>query len=352
MNNRTKILGWDLGGAHLKAVLVDAQGVALHAVQLPCPLWRGLEFLQHAISEVLEEVEVAEVRHAVTMTGELADIFFSRAEGVRQLSRLMFQRFGSDAVRVYAGPEGFVDEASVERHLASIASANWHASASFLASAVADGLLIDIGSTTTDIIPLQHGAPRSMAMDDAGRMRYDELVYTGVVRTAVMAVTRRVPFDGAWQGVAAELFATMADVYRLTGDLPEGCDMADTADGAGKSIEESARRLARMVGRDLEDATIAEWRTLAAAIKSQQMAMLTEAVERQYSRGLLGERSAVIGAGTGRFLARELARRMELPYRDAAEFVEALPAVHDWSVICLPAYAVAREAMREGAWRS
>ena len=340
MNSVT--LGWDLGGAHVKAVLLDADGSALHAMQAPCPLWRGMSHLEVAIDAVLDTFSRPVARHAVTMTGELADIFSSRHEGVHSLASAMHDRFSRQGIHFYAARHGFIPYEDVNAHSADIASANWHASASFVAGNIADALLIDVGSTTSDLVVLHDGRAAVLAYSDAERMRHEELIYTGVIRTPVMAVVRQVPFDGAWQGVAAEHFATMADVYRLTVDLTEACDMAETADGAGKSLEDSARRLARMVGRDLADAGLLQWRALALAIKSAQLRTLQQAAERAYSRGLLAEDAPLVGAGAGRFLVRELARNMARPYRDVAEWVTAEANVADWAVTCLPAYAVAR----------
>ncbi len=349
MNSVT--LGWDLGGAHVKAVLLDADGVAVQAVQTPCPLWRGMEHLALALDAVMGTLGRPVSRHAVTMTGELADIFSSRDEGVQQLSDAMINRFGARHVRIYAGRHGFVSQADIPTYLADIASANWHASASFLATQIDHALLMDVGSTTSDLVVLHQGRAAVCAYSDAERMRHDELIYTGVIRTPVMAVAHRVPFDGAWQGVAAEHFATMADVYRLTGDLPEGCDMAETADGAGKSLEESARRLARMVGRDFSDASLNQWRTLALAIKSRQLHKLEAGVERALSRGLLPEGAPLLGAGAGRFVVSELARNMGREYRDVSEWVMASPSAADWAVTCLPAYAVARLGVSGQTWQ-
>src|ERR1019366_4686400 len=105
-----------------------------------------------------------------------------------------------------------------------------------------------------------------------------------------------------WKGVAAEYFATMGDVYRLTGELAEAHDMADTADGAGKTPEDSARRLARMVGRDLRDASMQDWRRLAAAFRHAQLLLLQDAVQRAISRGLIVDDAPLVGAGAGGFL--------------------------------------------------
>jgi probable H4MPT-linked C1 transfer pathway protein len=344
-----KTLGWDLGGAHLKAVLVDVDGCALAAVQHACPLWRGIAHLEQSVASVLAAVDGASLRHAVTMTGELADIFPDRDAGVARLAQYMAERLPAHATRIYAGRDSFVAAADIRPHAAAIASANWHASAAFLA-AQGDALFIDIGSTTADLIPLLQGQPAARGYSDAERLQHEELVYTGVVRTPVMAVAQQVPFDGAWQRLAAEHFATMGDVYRLTGELSAAFDHAETADGSGKTLPDSARRLARMLGRELAEADMESWRRLAYALRAQQLASLQRALERVLSRGLLADSAPLLGAGAGRFLVRELALRMRRPYRDATELVSAVPAAVDGVGVCLPAYAVARLAQQDGAW--
>lgn len=348
MNNKLPLtLGWDLGGAHLKAALVDADGRALRVFQQPCPLWRGSAHLEQAIAAVMAGLGDSPLRHTVTMTGELADIFPSRGEGVAHLTQLMADRLGDADLLIYAGRSGLVATHAVLEHLADIASANWHASAAFLAARGAQGLFIDVGSTTADLVVLHHGQLATRGYSDAERMRYDELVYTGAIRMPVMAVAQQLPFSGEWQRLAAEHFATMADVYRLTGELPESYDMADTADGGEKTPQASARRLARMVGRDLQDAPMPQWRQLAFAVRSQQLHLLQFAVERTLSHALLDDEAPLIGAGAGRFLVRELASRLGRKYRDASEWVTAVPETAEWAGICLPAYAVAWLARNE-----
>lgn len=342
------VVGWDVGGAHLKAALLNTRGAALQVWQLPCPLWQGLDALHQAVAAVLPQIGQAPLCHAITMTGELADIFPNRNTGVRQIADVMLQHLG-DAVRFYAGGQGFVTAAALGPYAAAIASANWLASAQFLASQVQSGLLVDIGSTTADLVPLADGKPCHRGTTDAERMHYEELVYTGVVRTALMALGPRIPFAGEWQPLAAEYFATTADVYRLTGDLLAADDMASTADGGGKTIEDSARRLARMLGRDLDDAPPAAWVTLAHAFKQQQIERLQYAVQRCFSRNIIDAQAPIIGAGAGRFLVRELARRLERPYLDATELLDAqMDDARRVAGVCLPAYAVARLALDAG----
>ena len=337
-------VGWDVGGAHLKAALLDAQGSALEVVQVTCPLWQGLVKLEQAVSQIMVHLEKHLARpplhHAVTMTGELADIFKDRSSGVIEIADLMSQRLPGK-VSFYAGAAGFVPIADVAYHTTQIASANWLASAAFVAR-YHDGLFIDIGSTTADFVLLAQATPQPRGLNDATRMQYDELVYTGAVRTPLMAVSQRAPFAGEWVNVAAEYFATTADIYRLTGELDESADMTNTADGAGKTSEDSARRLARMVGADLGDATMFAWVELAHSFKQAQINQLQQAALRHFSRGLTAVDAPIIGAGVGSFLARAIALQLNRPYIEASSLIHATTQhAKQWAAHCLPAYAVA-----------
>jgi len=285
------------------------------------------------------------------MTGELADIFSDRRDGVLRLTATVAQRLAPENMTIYAGRRGFVSTDQADESAADVASANWLASAEFIAAQVPEGLLVDIGTTTTDMLAIHQGKVVPCGFSDAERLRTQELVYTGVVRTPVMAVVNRIPFAGEWQGVAAEYFATMSDVYRLTGELTEAHDMADTADGAGKTPEDSARRLARMVGRDLQDAPMQDWRRLAAAFRHAQLQLLQDAVQRAISRGLIADDAPLVGAGAGRFLVRQLALQYGRNYVDMADLVHGDPEARQWAAVCTPAYAVAWLAARSMPWR-
>ena len=225
-------IGWDIGGAHLKAVRLDKAGCKV--VQLACPLWQGLQYLEGAVAEALKTLGDSQ-HHAITMTGELADIFPNRHQGVMQISQTMQKLLPRKDLKFY-GSSGFVTPNEVEANTHRIASANWLASAQFVAGKQADGVLVDVGSTTSDIVALQNGQSKPRGFSDAERLTSDTLIYTGVVRTPVMAVVQRVPFNGQMQRIAAEHFATMADVYRLIVKLPAKHDLVETADGQGNHL--------------------------------------------------------------------------------------------------------------------
>lgn len=345
------IIGWDLGGAHLKAARVDASGAARKVVQLPCRLWMGIGELERAIDTAFEELGPCP-RHAVTMTGELADLFANRKAGVTGLTAALRRRLSGASMLVYAGPKGFVSPATAWRLYDSVASANFLASAEAIAATVPEALFIDLGSTTADLIPIRGGAPRPTGLTDFERLASDELVYTGVARTPVMAVALEAPVAGAWRGMMAEYFATMADIHRLTGHLPRGADLMPTADNRSRSTEDSARRLARMVGADADAHPRAVWVDLARFLAGRQLAQLERAARRVLVESGISGDAPVIGAGVGRFLVKRLAALLGRPYRDAGTFLSTTAGLRDSVARCLPAVAVAVLAARRKAWRT
>lgn len=339
------VLGWDIGGAHLKVAAVDRKGRVVQVQQLPCPLWLGLEHLDHAISVALAEMPRARL-HAVTMTGELTDFFRSRAQGVKTIIARFAMQAPVGRTYIYAGPAGFLTPQNAVQRTDAVASANWAASAQLVASLLPDALFVDIGSTTTDLVPIRGGVLMIRGFSDADRLACEELVYTGVVRTPLMALADRIPFDGQWIPAMAEYFATTADVYRLTGELPEGADQLPAADNGGKSVRDSARRLARMIGRDLESAPLAQWKRCARHLADLQLWQIRQACERVLSRADAVDRSPVVGAGTGRFVARKLAIQLGRRYRDFDSLIETAPDAASWASGCAPAVAVALLAQR------
>jgi probable H4MPT-linked C1 transfer pathway protein len=259
----------------------------------------------------------------------------------------MVRTVGAQTLLIYAGEAGFLAPEEAKRRTLEVASANWHATASLVARRHADALLVDAGTTTTDLIPIKAGKLASRGATDAGRLTEGELLYTGVVRTPVMAVAHSAPFKGRVQRIAAERFATMADVWRLAGDLPDDADPYPAADQRGKSPEESAARLARMLGRDASEAELAEWITLARYFADCQLAEIEHTARGLAERDALPPRAPVIGAGCGRFIAKQLAERLGCPYLDFADLIDAAPEAREMAARCAPAVAVALLAARD-----
>lgn len=343
-------VGWDIGGAHLKAA--RCAGGRLESVrQLPTPLWLGLQHLDEAAAAVLDTLPAAPVLHAVTMTGELADLFPDRHRGVCGIADAfaaqLARRRPRDGLRFFAGDAGLLQHAEVAAASRAIASANWLASAAWCAAALGDGVLVDLGSTTTDIVPFAGGRIRAIGASDAERLESGELVYLGVLRTPLMALAQRVPFGGLLRRPMNEYFATTADVMRLCGEIDEATDMLPAADQGEKSLEASARRLLRMVAEDLPEAGLDRARELARWYRARLVDELHGALDEVLQRGAVPPRAPLVAAGIGAPLVEELAARARRPllrWEDLPGMEAATAEARAWSARCAPAVAVARLA--------
>ncbi|MFN3919583.1 MAG: hydantoinase/oxoprolinase family protein [Methylohalobius sp.] len=333
-------VGWDLGGAHLKAALV--QGRKVKAVwQIACPLWQGLSYLDRALELVSAHLP-DDCIHGLTMTGEMVDLFDNRQHGVSALLDTFSSKFERARTFLFVDGKFIPLSYSIPPNPQKIASNNWKLTAQYLSQKETETLCLDIGSTTCDIIPIRQGKPDCRGDDDYSRLRCGELVYTGVIRTPLAALTKTVPFDGEWLPLMAEHFATTGDIYRILNLLPKYADQAETADGKPKTKAASMQRLARMIGLDREAAPDKAWLELARYFHEIQLQSLTQACLRQLSRGFSNQ-TVVIGAGVGRFLAEMLAQRLNLRYRDLSEHFDCESSCRtDFSAAdCAPAAALA-----------
>ncbi len=361
------VIGWDVGGAHLKACLV-VDGQVADIAQWPCPLWQGLRHLDMAIAQARtrwshlgaegESPAFSQIRHAATMTGEIVDLFPSREAGVLQLATRLSDALGA-SLRLYGGPAGWIVPLDAGTHWRDIASANWHATAQWLARASSgstqaarpDCLLVDIGSTTTDLIPIAGGRVAARGHTDARRLASGELLYIGVVRTPVCVLAAHVAFGGETVNVMNEFFATSADIYRLTGELDPQHDQHPAADNGSKDLRATRQRLARLIDRDAIDAPDDDWLQLACQWRNGQLALMRTQLARVAAANDLPADAELVAAGCGDFLVGELARSSGRPWRRFAEFVPIAkgPAnrfaqadtLARWAQVCAPAVAVA-----------
>jgi (4-(4-[2-(gamma-L-glutamylamino)ethyl]phenoxymethyl)furan-2-yl)methanamine synthase len=292
----TSVLGLDIGGANLKAA--HSSGVALLQ---PYALWKNPAGLPAALVQLIQRLPPYD-QLAVTMTGELCDCFESKRQGVSMILHALEALAEPSAIRIWCLEGRFLDLDSAHAAPLSVAAADWLALAAFAGRFANRGpaLLLDIGSTTTDIVPLCDGRPVPRGRSDPERLHCRELVYTGVSRTPVCVLL------GA--AGAAEFFATTKDVYLILGDLPEeDCDR-DTADGRPATRAAAHGRLARMVCADRETCSERKTRRLALRIRNRQLRLLRRAV-RCVSASLSGLPDTVITAGSGEFLAERLFRK-------------------------------------------
>ena len=274
-------------------------------------MWQGIDTLAHPFARVVESLPAGKCVHTLTMTGELADCFPVRRDGVTTLVDYLSSRLGPEnPVYVYAGNKGLLTPDQAHASHADIASANWHATAGYAAQCLGSGILVDLGTTTTDIIPFHEHRVCNRGYTDQERLRTGELVYTGITRTPVMAVVDRLPYKNVWQSIAAEYFAGMADIYRVTGDLEERFDLMPAADGRAKTRYHSIKRLARMLGAEyVKGGDEAPWLEVARHVAEKQFERIDQAFNRVTDTLEVTVRSNIVAAGAGRFVIEKLARK-------------------------------------------
>jgi probable H4MPT-linked C1 transfer pathway protein len=331
------VLALDVGGANIKAA--DGLGWS-HSEAFA--LWRHAAALPDALGRILRLPRPrrtgARPRVVATMTGEIADCFATRSDGVAHIvgSLVSAVRSCDPEVRpeIYLVDGRLAPAEEALRRPLSAAASNWHAVARLAAAhaGAERSLLVDIGSTTTDIVPLRDGVPAPLATDDAGRMASGELVYTGVERTPVAAIVRSLPWRGSRRPVAAECFAESRDVWLLLGGLAEDPDARETADG-GPSTRAAARvRLARMLLAEPGDVTTEEAVAAAEWCAEAQGRLVAGAIARVAGR--IGWRpTSVVLSGHGDCLARRAcdrfgwtAARVSLPERLGRDISRVAPA--------------------------
>ena len=294
------LIALDVGGANLKAA--DGLGWT-HAESFA--LWREWRRLPDALARILDRSAARRV--VATMTGEIADCYASRSAGVAHIVEALVaaaRERGAD-VGIYLVDGRIVPAAEAVRMPSLAAAANWHALAR-LAAADAPAprsLLVDIGSTTTDVVALVDGAPAPLARHDAGRMRSGELVYMGIERTPLATIVRALPHDGTARPVAAERFADSRDAWLLLGGIPEDPADCDTADG-GPATRDAARvRLARAMLVEPDDLSPAAAATAAERCATVQARRVAAALRRVAERHGW-QPGGVVLSGHGEVLAR------------------------------------------------
>ena len=322
----------DIGGANIKC---SAPGGAAGVIRFE--LWKHAGDLERALVSIIEPLGPLE-RLAVTMTAELCDCFETKAAGVRHVIDSVARAL--ERTPAHGRPRMLVWR--TDRRLAGIdearadpipaAAANWLATAILAGWLVPSGpaLLVDVGSTTADIIPIENGKPAPSGLTDIDRLLSGELVYTGAARTPIAAIVRELPWRGRMCPVAKEVFATSRDAYLVLGHMREDPADSSTADGRPATRLHARARLARMLCADSADITDGDATVAALHVAAAQEAEIASAIETaSWRRGRI---RALVAAGSGEFLASAAARSRAdatIPLsREIGETASAAAAAH------------------------
>ncbi len=267
-----RVLAWDIGGANVKRLYLDSSTGQVVSDIFYFPVWQNKAGLREFLRNKNLDSDVV----GVTMTAELCDVFETREEGVEYIVRACSEVFEDP---LYLTVDGRLIRREDIRDYLALAASNWSASINYLEVRYGRGVLLDVGSTTTDIIPFGYPGPEEPPgeMSDLERLRKGLLVYTGFLRTPVCAIAKKVPFRGGLARISAETFAIAADVYNVLGML-ESYRCAPP-DGGGRAASDSMRRLARMLCSDMEEISEGEIREMCAYLYQRQAAEVAGALK-------------------------------------------------------------------------
>jgi len=268
-----KIAGFDIGGANTDFALVqfdETEDISIIETDfLYFPMWLKKDELGKALLKLVKD-EINDIDAVgICMTAELVDAYKTKEEGVIDISR--------KCKKIFNVPVGFISLEGVLKlddlikNPDQVAAANWIATSKIAAKIASKCIMIDTGSTTTDIIPINEGSECAKGRSDMERLKTGELVYSGTLRTNIAAVVDKVPLNGEFVRVSSELFAITADVQMVLRNIEEEDYTCDTPDGAGKTKLDCMRRISRVICGDLNMLSKSDIEQIAAYIYEKQV---------------------------------------------------------------------------------
>jgi len=310
------VLGLDIGGANTKAAFTKTKDAKVKELRTSIeyfPIWKkGKEQLPKVLEKQKKKLANSTALDGVgvTITAELSDAYWSKKEGIHHALDSVTEAFGDVPTFVLDVEAKMLPVKDARREPLKVASANWAATGWMISQLIKNCIVVDVGSTTTSIIPVINGNIAAEGKTDLEKLQNGELVYSGALRTNVAAIVNGIPIRGRVARVSSELFAQSGDVHLILGNIGEEDYTAETCDGRGKTRRETMARLARVVCADIDMLTEQEIVDLAKFVYAKQVEQITGGLKQVYERikPSLQEKIVVVVTGLGRkFLAKKAA---------------------------------------------
>ena len=310
------VLGFDVGGANTKAVYIKMERgkkAAFSVASEYFPVWKNPGRLSQVLEGLKQYLGVIEVDAlAVTMTAELSDAYQTKREGVNHILTCFQNVFENVPVYVLNSDAVLFSLQRAKAEYLRVASANWAATGWLVARKLSNALVVDVGSTTTSIIPIVNGNVAALGKTDLEKLVCGELVYTGSLRTNVVAIAQSLPSNRGTVLVSSELFALSGDVHLVLGNISTADYTSETADGRGKTVSEALARLARVVCADTDMLTEDELLGIARYLYSKQVEQIAGGIKKSYlyTKEKAKSEVPVVVTGLGKaFLAKKAAEK-------------------------------------------
>jgi probable H4MPT-linked C1 transfer pathway protein len=312
------VIGLDIGGANTKAVFLHTRNGHVEELKTKIeyfPIWKNPEELQNILLKLKEEISGEEKLDGVgmTMTAELADAYQTKRQGVNEILDLAAKAFDVSPIFVLNVNAMLIPINDAPLDPLSVSAANWTATGWLVAQLIKTCIIVDVGSTTTSIIPIVKGQIAAAGKNDLEKLIEGELVYSGSLRTNVAAIVKSVPIGGKTARVASELFALSGDVHLILDNISEEQYTTETADSRGKTRSEALARLARLVCADIEMLTEEDIIQIAKHVSIEQVKQIAEGLSQVYSRikSFVNTDIPVVVTGLGKdFLAKTAAESL------------------------------------------
>jgi (4-(4-[2-(gamma-L-glutamylamino)ethyl]phenoxymethyl)furan-2-yl)methanamine synthase len=337
------VLGYDVGGANTKATLVCIKKGKLLNAKVAVeyfPIWKKPEKLAEVLFNLEQQLGARSLDGVgLTMTAELSDAYQTKREGVNHILSCVSKTFPDVPVFVLTTTAELVTLDVAKQEPLAVAAANWAATGWLVATKLKNCIVVDVGSTSTSIIPIVKSKVVALGKTDLDKLSCGELVYTGSLRTNVAAILHSIPIRNVVASVASELFALSGDVNLVLGNITKEEYSSETTDGRGKTIPEALARLARVVCADSEMLTNQEIIKMAEYISDIQIQQVAEGLSKvyAYTKLLTSDKVPVVVTGLGKnFIARKAAEKLCI-----AEILDLGTLLTDQAVVATPAFGVA-----------
>jgi probable H4MPT-linked C1 transfer pathway protein len=326
------VLGLDIGGANTKATFMKTQDATMQELRTLLeyfPIWKkGKEQLPRVLEKLKRGlIDSALDGVGVTITAELSDAYWTKKEGIRHVLDCVTEVFGDVPTFVLDVEANLLSFKDAQREPLKVASANWAATGWMISQLIKNCIVVDVGSTTTSIIPVINGKIAAEGRTDLEKLQNGELVYSGSLRTNVAAIVNAIPVRGKMARVSSELFAQSGDVHLILDNIGEEEYTTETCDGHGKTGREAMARLARVVCADIEILTEQEIVDMAKFVYDRQVEQISGGLKQVHERikKLPKENIRIVVTGIGRnFLARKAAEKAG--FKDIIDMKEYLGA--------------------------
>ena len=155
------------------------------------------------------------------MTAELSDAYQTKREGVNHILDCVKTVFPEVPIYVLNTDAELESLDVAKQQPLGVAAANWAATGWLVAQQLKNCVVVDVGSTSTSIIPIINGKVAALGKTDLDKLICGELVYTGSLRTNIAAIVQSIPIRNGVAGVSSELFALSGDVHLVLGNITE-----------------------------------------------------------------------------------------------------------------------------------